>query len=180
MLIDPASGDGTVRHPQVRVSVAPGVRITVDEKLAPFMIRLASVLPPHGRTDFSCQGDPGQRRVSAYVVISTPFEWWVNGVTARMAASISKSVGYPIRIKKRGHWPEYTGQSRSRTHIFIECDSIGGDQYSAAFPWDALYKDRVHRLTVRWRPEDFHHVENPVISILSEMKLHQLSTDRPA
>lgn len=175
MQILPVSWATDTDHPQVLVSHGTDFLIQCDKEIASFVGRTAKALPPHARTDFSCQGNASIRIVSGYLVIATAFEWWANSFAGRLAAAIRQSTGYNLRLVRTGHWPDYSHGARRGTRIYIEQDSIGGDEF-----WRGkLYHDLVHRLTVRWRPQDFQHVEAGLSALLPEMKVPHISADRP-
>lgn len=166
------------RHIQVRIPLPfGGKRILVDEGLASLISAVVCGLPQHARTDFSCQGDPGQKKVSAYLLIASPHEKWTRLFAERLAGAAGQFAPYPIRIVSRGHWPEYVCQARRGSRIFIERDSIGGTLWREQFPWDSNYRDVAHRVNIRWRPEDFWRVRQTFRSLLSPQNLHHLHYD---
>jgi len=151
MILGPAPWINDRDHPQVLIALPNNEVIPVDEGIAEFMSWIVRELPPHGRTDFSCQGHPGKRIVSAYVVISSLDPDWISNLTKHMCVGLQTFLPYPIRIVPRGHWPDYHSRCRRGSRVFIEQDSIRGDVLGSPSMCHEIH----HRMVLRWRPEDF-------------------------
>jgi hypothetical protein len=153
MIFHPVTLPYPTDHPQVLVPISMRP-CHVDADIADFVYEVSKAIAFKAKTDFSCQGDPGKRFVSAYLLLSSNDEAWIGGLAARLT-SILRTVCF-----ERGMFPHKKPTNLERKRPFLEKDAISRDAIRRTFGDEAVnyacpYEGVAYRLNIRWRPEDF-------------------------
>ena len=155
-------------HAQKKVKIGPEL-VEVDEQLANLLAHLNERVNPNAVTEFSCQGDPDCDSATAYLMLASESSTFLDDCQRLLCQAFKARVGYTVRVKVAGTIPSGLRERTRRITIARRTlDYKGLDATSEMGRW--MGYPRIHRLILRWCPEDFAAVESACYDMAHNMR----------
>lgn len=161
-------------HLQTR-ALLNGKLVLVDERLVSFLEMLNGAMNPTVWTDFSCQGHPELPFVSAYVVLTSRVKEAIDRCEKYLHSHLQAALKYPIHLIDEGellpdqlvHAERWVGG-----RVYLVRDIFDGSLWAKKHPESrsSFHMYPTHRITIRWRPEDYPHILAACESLAQKFK----------